>query len=58
MGTVAAVQNLKRIANALSRALRGWAWHGRFKADRSTDCYSMLFAIKLLAGSDATLHAA
>jgi IS5 family transposase len=30
----AAVQNLKRIANALSHALRDWAWCGRFTTNR------------------------
>ena len=54
----AAVQNLKRIANALSHALRSWVWRGQFKTDRSVQCSWMVFALNPLASSDATLQAA
>jgi transposase len=54
----AAVQNLKRIANALSHALRDWAWCERFTTNRSTDRLSTLSAIKFFARTDTALQAA
>jgi hypothetical protein len=54
----AAGQDLKRIANALSHALCGWAWSERFTTNRRTDRLSTLSAIKFFASTNATLHAA
>jgi len=54
----AAVQNLKRIVNALSRALRGWAWCERLWSEQRTGRDTMLFTVNSLASSNATLQAA
>ena len=54
----AAVQNLKRIANALSRALRDWAWCERFAMTRSSDRHATLYVTRAVATSNAKLQAA